>query len=91
MTSETPARRPAGAHPDRAPRLRPDQLLADSMTRVGRFARIDPKGGRDLPTLVRVVGAVAWAALIGESFRRAWRARSVEGETAHPAARQPPR
>lgn len=71
MTSETPARLPAGAHPDRAPRLRPDQLLADSITRVGRFARIDPRLGRDLPRLVRVLGVVGWAALVGESFRRA--------------------
>jgi hypothetical protein len=66
------------AHPDRAPRLRPDQLLADSITRVGRFARIDPKQGRDLPKLVRVLGVVGWAALVAESFRRAWAARDPE-------------
>jgi hypothetical protein len=55
----------------RAPRLRPDQLLADSITRVGRFAKIDPRKGRDLPSLLRVAGVLAWAGLMIESFRRA--------------------
>ncbi|HEX6255905.1 MAG TPA: hypothetical protein VFZ70_08850 [Euzebyales bacterium] len=64
------------AHVDRAPRLRPDQHLADSITRVGRFAKIDPLDGRDLPRLIRVVGVLGWAALTAESFRRAWAARS---------------
>lgn len=77
MTEEIPTRRLAGAHPhpDRAPRLRPDQLLADSITRVGRFARIDPRKGRDLPERLRVLGVLGWAALVGESFRRAWAQR----------------
>lgn len=78
-------------HVHRAPRLRPDQHLADSITRVGRFAAIDPLQGRDLPALLRVLAAVAWAALVGESFRRAWRARRPDGETAHAAARRPRR
>ena len=55
----------------RAPRLRPDQRLADSINRVGRFRRVDPRRGRDLPALVRVLGVVGWAALVAESFRRA--------------------
>ena len=55
----------------RAPRLRPDQYLADSITRVGRFARIDPRKGRDLPSLLRIVGALSWLGLVVESFRRA--------------------
>lgn len=61
----------------RAPRLRPDQRLADSITRVGRFRRIDPKRGRDLPRLVHVFGVVGWAALMGESFRRGSSRRDV--------------
>ena len=60
---------------DRAPRLRPDQRLADSITRVGRFAKVDPRRGRELPKVVRVLGVVGWAALVGESFRRAWARR----------------
>lgn len=77
MTEEIPAHRSTGAHlhPDRAPRLRPDQLLADSITRVGRFANIDPRKGRELPKLLHVVGVLGWAALVGESFRRAWAQR----------------
>jgi hypothetical protein len=65
-------RRPA----QRAPRLRPDQLLADSITRVGRFARIDPREGRSLPPLLRLLGVLAWAGLMVESFRRARAATS---------------
>ena len=61
----------ARPHPQRAPRLRPDQHLADSITRVGRFAAIDPLEGRRLPKLVRVLGVVGWVALTVESFRRA--------------------
>jgi hypothetical protein len=66
----------SGAHVERAPRLRPDQRLADSMTRVGRFAKVDPLKGRDLPRLIHVAGVVGWALLTAESFRRAWAARS---------------
>jgi hypothetical protein len=70
-----------GAPTQRAPRLRPDQLLADSITRVGRFAKIDPRKGRDLPSLVRVVGVLAWAALMAESFRRARAATPDDGSS----------
>lgn len=59
----------------RAPRLGPDDRIAAHITRVGRFRRIDPTRGRPLPKLVRVVGALAWAALLGESFRRAFAGR----------------
>ena len=55
----------------RAPRLRPDQLLADSITRVGRFARIDPRTGRKLPSFTHIVATAAWLGRVGESFRRA--------------------
>jgi hypothetical protein len=55
----------------RAPRLRPDQLLADSITRVGRFARIDPRTGRKLPSLTHITATAAWLGLVVESFRRA--------------------
>ena len=55
----------------RAPRLRPDQYLADSITRVGRFSDLDPRKGRDLPSLLQVVGVLSWAGLVVESFRRA--------------------
>jgi hypothetical protein len=73
VTDQPPARRrtAAGPHLQRAPRLRPDQHLADSMTRVGRFAAIDPLQGRKLPKLIHVLGVVGWAALVGEAFRRA--------------------
>jgi hypothetical protein len=67
----------------RAPRLRPDQLLADSITRVGRFARIDPREGRSLPPLLRVLGVLAWAGLMVESFRRA---RAASRDPASPGA-----
>ncbi|HSJ44340.1 MAG TPA: hypothetical protein VK923_06640 [Euzebyales bacterium] len=79
---QIPTPRPAGARPhsQRAPRLRPDQHLADSITRVGRFAAIDPLKGRSLPKLVRVLGVVAWVALTVESFRRA--RASASGDTA---------
>ena len=73
MTVQIPTNRRAGArpHPQRAPRLRPDQHLADSITRVGRFAAIDPLEGRRLPKVVHVLGVVGWVALTVESFRRA--------------------
>jgi hypothetical protein len=66
--------RQAGAarpHLQRAPRLRPDQYIAGSITRVGRFVDIDPLKGRSLPTLMQVTAVAAWAALTIESFRRA--------------------
>lgn len=55
----------------RAPRLRPDQYLADSITRVGRFAKVDPRKGRKLPSLVKVIGVLSWLGLTVEAFRRA--------------------
>jgi len=55
----------------RAPRLRPDQLLADSITRVGRFAKIDPRKGRKLPSLTHITATAAWLGLVVQSFRRA--------------------
>ena len=66
----------------RAPRLRPDQYLADSMTRVGRFARRDPRKGRKLPSLLQVLGVLAWAGLLVEAFRRARAAGAAEAGAA---------
>jgi hypothetical protein len=69
----------------RAPRLRPDQRLADSITRLGRFAKIDPRKGRKLPRLAHVAGAIAWLGLVVESFRRARAASSAaDTDTAQP-------
>jgi hypothetical protein len=63
--------------------LRPDQRIADSMTRVGRFAKIDPRKGRDLPALTHVIATIAWLGLLIESFRRA---RAAVREPAEPDA-----
>jgi hypothetical protein len=71
VSTRTHARRPADTYPLRAPRLRPDQHLADAITRVGRFAAIDPLRGRRLPKLIHVLGVLGWVALTVESFRRA--------------------
>jgi hypothetical protein len=81
VTGEIPTHRLTGGrgHPQRAPRLRPDQLLADSITRTGRFAAIDPRRGRDLPKVVHVLGVLGWVALAAESFRRARSASSGSG------------
>ncbi len=75
------------AAPRRAPRLGPDQLIADHFTRVGRFRRINPTKARDLPSFPRVLGAVAWAVLLEESLRRARKAhRAPDEATGEPAA-----
>ncbi len=65
----------AAAPGQRAPRLDPDDSIARHMTRVGRFRTIDPTKPGDLPHASRVIGVVAWAALLTESLRRARRAR----------------
>jgi hypothetical protein len=57
----------------RAPRLRPDERIAPYLTRRGRFRRIDPTITRPLPKLSKVLGVVGWAALLGETLRRARR------------------
>lgn len=59
----------------RAPRLGGDERLAGRITRVGRFAKLDPGRGRPLPGPAKVLGALAWAVLVEESFRRAVSAR----------------
>ncbi|HUH06418.1 MAG TPA: hypothetical protein VML96_01295 [Egibacteraceae bacterium] len=59
--------------PRRAPRLRPDQRIGPYFTRLGRFRQIDPSKGRELPSLARGVGVLAWTLLLGESMRRAIR------------------
>jgi len=55
----------------RAPRLAPDERIAPYVTRRGRFARLDPAVGRPLPAISKVLASVAWAVLLGESYRRA--------------------
>jgi hypothetical protein len=67
----------------RAPRLDPDTSIAPLITRRGRFARIDPRRPRPLPSLPRVFGVLGWAALTVESLRRAARQRDGE-QDAHP-------
>lgn len=58
----------------RAPRLGPDARIAPYITRHGRFRKIDPSRGRPLPSVAKLLGAVGWAVLLGESLRRAWKA-----------------
>ncbi len=57
----------------RAPRLGPDDLLAPHMTRVGRFRKVDPTRPGRVPGPAAVLGGIAWAVLLFESFRRARR------------------
>ncbi len=56
------------------PRLSPDERIASRITRVGRFRAIDPRRGRPLPTLSKVLAFIGWAVLLEESFRRSRRA-----------------
>ena len=69
MTDVGPAPGPRGGR--RAPRLGPDERIAAHITRTGRFRAVDPTKGRPLPGIVRVLGALGWVVLLGESFRRA--------------------
>jgi hypothetical protein len=62
---------PAGR---RAPRLGPDESIAHHFTRTGRFRRINPRRGRPLPGVAKLVGAIGWAVLLEESLRRARKA-----------------
>ena len=73
--------------PRRAPRLGPDELIADHITRLGRFRKRDPRKARELPGCARVLGAIAWAAFLAELLRRARRANSpkVDSEAADAA------
>jgi hypothetical protein len=64
----------------RAPRLDARTYLAPYITRRGRFRRVDPARGRPLPGLARIVGALGWAVLLGESLRRARKAARAQGE-----------
>ena len=60
----------------RAPRLGPDELIADHITRLGRFRKRDPRKSRELPGCARVIGVIAWAAFLAELLRRARRVRT---------------
>ena len=63
----------------RAPRLRPDEHLAPHITRRGRFAKLNPLKPTPLPTLPRALGALGWAVLTAEVFRRARRLSGSSG------------
>lgn len=63
----------------RAPHLRPDERLAGRITRIGRFARIDPRRGRPPPSFSSLLAFTAWAVLLEESFRRAVKAHRGGG------------
>ena len=70
------ARRGAGR---RAPRLAADERLAGRITRVGRFAKVDPRRGRALPGFAQLLAFTGWMVFMEESFRRAVRARRTAG------------
>jgi hypothetical protein len=55
----------------RAPRLGPDDRLAPYLTRVGRFAKLDPLKAAPRPTVAQMLGVVGWLVLTVESLRRA--------------------
>lgn len=63
----------------RAPRLTTDERLASRITRVGRFAKVDPRRGRPLPGFTQLLAFLCWVVFVEESFRRAVRARSADG------------
>ena len=63
----------------RAPRLGPDQLIASHITRRGRFAKLDPRKARKLPSFTKVAGVIAWGVFVEETFRRARRAERQTG------------
>jgi len=62
----------------RAPRLGPDDTIAPYITRLGRFRKVDPRKGRPLPSLTKMLGVVAWAAFLAETLRRAAKADTVD-------------
>ena len=62
----------------RAPRLRADERIAGHLTRVGRFAKVDPRRGKSLPGWLRWIGFAGWALFLEESLRRARGARRDE-------------
>jgi len=55
----------------RAPRLPPDQRIAGYVTRVGRFSKVDPRKGTQLPAVHVLAARLGWAVVVGVSFRRA--------------------
>lgn len=56
-----------------APRLSPDERIAGLISRVGRFARIDPATPGTLPSWPQVAGVAAWAAFTAGCGVAAWR------------------
>jgi hypothetical protein len=55
----------------RAPRLGPDELIAAHITRLGRFAKRDPRKARKLPPVSKWLGVLGWGIFLEETFRRA--------------------
>lgn len=62
----------------RAPRLGPDQLIAEHITRVGRFRRINPAKPAQLPRFSKWLGVLGWAVFVAETVRRGRRASRVD-------------
>jgi len=58
--------------------LAPDERLAALITRRGRFRKLDPRKGRPLPPISRLLAVLAWAGVVGMSFRRAVRQARAE-------------
>jgi hypothetical protein len=57
----------------RAPRLGPDETIADGITRVGIFSERDPLRFPKLWTRVRFLSLALWAGVVGGSLYKAWR------------------
>ncbi|MBW3663802.1 MAG: hypothetical protein KY469_11945 [Actinobacteria bacterium] len=63
-----------GSPPPLAPAPSPkDLVVARSVTKLGRFKRIDPTEGRAPWTRWRWGGLLLWFSLVGGSLWKAWR------------------
>jgi hypothetical protein len=56
--------------------LGPDEFIAGHITRLGRFAKKDPRKSQPLPGCARVLGVIAWAGFLAEMLRRARRTQT---------------
>lgn len=81
MSDRTGTRGAAGRASRRAPRLAPDERLAGYLTRRGRFTRLDPSRGRELPGRWKWLGAALWVAWMAYPF---WRAHRAAGDDPAP-------
>lgn len=55
------------------PRWSPDRPLAERITRLGRFRRIDPGQPGKVWKLHRWAALAGWALLVAGAFAKAWR------------------